>query len=648
MDKNTYLNLWKSFETQREEGIIKDQYILDLESHYVMVITKNNGQRLGVRMSTTGFFDNIIPIEVLPISAGRRLEQVKVEDVLAEWQRINFPETNIFIFDDYSESEMFDSLQGTSSISVCKNLYKVVDLLGYGKESKVFKAVDVKTGKVVALKTGLVSLEKEVKYLGEIKRKLKGYKAADWFPDYLFFDKEKNIIVMEYIEGQTLEDNILQKLKAEENLEQLLLSYGDTVRKVCELKEEHNILYGQFNLRNILIDQSDSIRFLDPFYALSLEKYDTLQIIRAGAILMEVFYGLRDNKFPEKVKSAVNLEELKSVRISDPLWVKLRESCLYTKPLIDYKVKDVIKKCLKPESRLENLSEVRKEFEELKDLIHSYYPKLKQEKHADKSLAMSTIFKMYMEKRYKAVALDFNNTLSHTEETDRYLLEKISQLLENKIPIAIISGRRTVWINHFMMELYPFIQNKRSDILEYLHFYNSEGAIGYNLGAKKIYYEKLFDHKLMGKIKKGLKKKFPQINFDTHVRTDGYRLNFDLILDVNELNGLFIKHKMPVIAVTSGTSIDILPEEVNKGLALADFASRLSTSIDDIVKIADQGQKGGNDNSLLSGFGAFSVDNYEPNSNQVSIVETLGLRKVFATAWLLDNLKFYKGDFNES
>ena len=106
------------------------------------------------------------------------------------------------------------------------------------------------------------------------------------------------------------------------------------------------------------------------------------------------------------------------------------------------------------------------------------------------------------------------------------------------------------------------------------------------------------------------------------------------------LDELFKKYRVPATAVTSGTSVDILPNGTNKGTALTDFASRLNISISDIVKIADQGQKNGNDNSLLEGFGAFSVDNYEPNSDQVSTIEEIGLKKIFATAWLLDNLKF--------
>ncbi len=636
MDKNCYLDLWNSFKDQRERGTITDQYLLELESNYIMMLTMNDSQRLGVRILPTEISDNITPTGFLPLDGRRRLETVKVEDALAEWQRINFPETNISMVEDYSESEMFDSLYDKRTVSICGHSYRVEDLLGYGKEAKVFKAIDAETGQEVALKKGIISLEDEINYARNIKRRLAGYEAEGWFPQYLAFDKEKNIIVMEYLKGQTLDDYISQKLATNESLEKLLLCYADVVQKVCGLKEDHNILCGQFNLKNIIRDNKRSIRFLDPLYSLPAEKYDTLQIIRIGAILMETFYGLRDNELPEKAKSAVSLKELRRISVSGSLLDKLDENSLPTKDLVEYKVKDIIRNCLIPELRLRSLGELREQFEELQNVIYACYPNLNSQK------IESNKWRAYMEKRYKAVALDFNNTLSFTEETDSYILSKIAQLLEEKVNVAIMSGRRTVWINSFMREIRPFLQGK-DDLPKYLHFYNSEGAIGCNVGSREIYYEKAFDPKLMEAVKKIMRRNFSQIDFQKHFRTDGYRLNFDLGTDINALNKLFEENRLPVSTITSGTSVDIVPYGVNKGVALADFASRLGITIDEIAKIADQGQKNGNDNSLLSGFGSFSVDNYEPNSEQVSTVEMLGLNKVFATAWLLDNLKF-EGD----
>ncbi len=623
MDKNCYLDLWNSFRTQRENGVIKDQYLLELESHYIIILTNGKGQRFGIRMLRAEISDNIAPTEFLPLGGGRRLETVRVEDALSEWLRINFPRTNLRIVANYSESEMFDSLYDKKPVSICGTPYKVVDLIGYGKEAKVFRAVDIKTGQEVALKTGIVSLEDEVNCAKDIKTRLKGHEAA--FPEYFAFDKEKNIVVMEYIKGQTLEDNLLQRLAANESLEDLLLCYADVVKKISELKENHGILYGQFNLRNIIVNPEGRMVFLDPLYSLPPEKYDTLQIIRIGAILMETFYGLRDNGLPEKAKSATSLEELRNIRVSGSLLDQLDKDSLPTKELIDYKVKDIIRKCLIPESRLASITELREQFKELENVIYAYCPRLSRQ--AEK-------WKAYMEKKYKAVALDFNNTLSFTETADTYILKQIVRLLNKKIHVAVISGRRTVWINRFKRDIQPFLQGS----LDCLHFYNCEGAIGLNAGSGEIYYEKVFDPELIDAIKKLIQRKFPQIDFQKQFRTDGYRLNFDLVAEVSAFNKIF--EEIPVVTITSGTSIDVVPYGVSKGMALIDFASRTGVNVEDIAKIADQGQKDGNDNSLLSGFGSFSVDNYEPNSEQVSTVEVLGLRKVFATAWLLDNLKF--------
>lgn len=612
--------------TQREQCMIKDQYLLELESHYIMMLTMGNGQKLGVRILPAEISDNITPTEFLPLPGGRRLETVGVEEALAEWQRVNFPGTDVALVANYSEFEIFDSLYDKKTVSICGTPYRVVDLLGYGKEAKVFKAVDGETGQEVALKMGIVSLEDEINCSNYIKTRLEGHESASRFPKYLAFDKEKNIVVMQYIKGQTLEDDLSQRLAANESLENLLLCYANVVQNVCTLKEDHGILYGQFNLRNIMVGSNESTIFLDPLYSLPAEKYDTLQIIRIGAILMETFYGLRDNDLPEKAKSAVSLEELRDVRFSGSLLDELDENSLPTKALINYKVKDIIRKCLILELRLVSLGEVREQFEELKNIIYA----------SNGQQIESTMWKAYMEKMYKAIALDFNNTLSFTEVTDSYVLNKITQLLEGGVHVAIMSGRRTVWIDSFMREIQPFLQE--GNALNHLHFYNSEGAIGCNVGSREIYYEKVFDPKLMETVKRLMQRNFPKIDFQKQFRTDGYRLNFDLGVDVNALNRLFEESRLPVITITSGTSIDVVPYGINKGVALVDFASRLNISIDDIAKIADQGQKNGNDNSLLSGFGSFSVDKYDPDSEQVSTVKEVGLRKVFATAWLLDNL----------
>jgi len=640
MDKNDYLNLWKSSKKQRENSLIRDQYFLDLESHYVLMLTTNKGQKMGVRRLPSNFVDNITPLEISPLSGGYKLQIIRSKDALNEWKKINFPEIDVQIFDNYNESDIFDSLLNEDNLLINGNSYKLTELLGYGKEAKVFKALD-SSNKEVALKTGLIFLEDEVKFAENIKEKLKDHKYSALFPNYQAFDKEKNIIVMDYIKGQTLDDYIAKKLDNGESLEKLLLLYSNTVKKICELKEDKNILYGQFNLKNIIVDNEDSIKFIDPLYNLPHEKYDTAQIIRIGAILAETFYGLRDSNLPEKAKKAISLAELRKINVPDCLLNKLEETHLPTKNLVDYKIKDIIGKCLIPKLRLENLNELKHEFEELEDIISDYFPEFNQ-KECNRIKSDELIkFNKYMEKKYKAIALDFDNTLSLNESTDKYLLKRLSKFLEEKINVAIISGRRTVWINSFIKEINPFLQDNNQ--LRYLHFYNSEGAIGQNIGTKEMYYERLFDPELMNKVKKGIKTKFPQINFDTQFRTDGYRLNFNLCLDVNELNGFFRKYHLPVTAVTSATSVDVLPEGLNKGVALKDFASRLHINIDDIVKIADQGQKNGNDYSLLTGQGSFSVNNYEADSNQVSTYEALHLKKIFATAWLLDNLKFMRG-----
>ncbi len=641
MDRNTYLGLWKCFfDTPNLNSVIKDWYLVNLESHYAMVLTTVKGKKIGVKMLPTRFNGATTPLETLFLQGGHKLELVEAKDILIAWKNINLPETNVPMFDDYTEFEMFNSLFNKRMVSVGDKPYRIIDLLGCGKEARVFKVTDINNEGILALKSGIFPLEQEVEYMTSIQGRLTRCGVTNLFPHYLAFDKNKNMIIMEYVHGQTLDDFIAHEIITGGSLEKLLLCYGNVAETICGLKEDYGILYGQFNLKNIIVEPNGSIRFLDPLYSLPPEKYPLLQIIRIGAILMETFYGLRDSTLPEKTKSAATLEDLANLNVADSVLRELEEIHLPTKSLVDYKVKSIVRKCLVPKSRLKRLSELRDEFEELKSLVYSYYPELNKEGQRKVNPAMQQMFKTYTERKYRVIALDFNNTISLSEETDKYALGKISSLLQSGVHVAIISGRRAVWTDHFMRELGLFMQNGSTDVLRHLHFYNSEGGIGRNIGTGEIYYEKIFDPLLMENVKRIIQRKFPQINFQTQFRTDGYRLNFDTIINIDELNELFRKNDLLVNAMTSGTSIDVVPHNVNKGVALNDLASRLGISTDDIGKIADQGRKEGNDNSLLVGFGAFSVDNYELNSTQVSTFEILRLRKVIATSWLLDNLKF--------
>ncbi|MGB2631114.1 MAG: diphthine--ammonia ligase, partial [Candidatus Omnitrophota bacterium] len=643
-DKDTYWELWRSFKTQVDDDIATDQYMLDLETYKVMILTLKDGRKIGVRMVSGEFTDQIEPLEALHIKGGSKLEIIHADDALKMWQNINFPDTSSApdLFEGYSEKDMFESLRNGSPVSFGGKSYQVTDLLGFGKESKVFKAREIETGREVALKAGLTGLENESSDAGVMTSKLKDSTFAGYFPSYELFDKEKNVIVMELIKGEPLDAHITQRLEAGESLEKLLLLFSGIMIDICLMKEKYGVFYGQFNLRNILIDKKGDKRFIDPSYPLPRDRYDLLQIIRAGAIMMEKFYGLRDDEYPPKVKGAAGLDELKKVRISGSIWERFEEAELPVEPMINTKIKEIIRKCLVPDTRIETLRDLREELEGLCDVIYAYHPELRPaalHAGAARSIAQARL-KEYTSKRYKALAVDYNNTLEQDGATDRYLMRKIAELLEQDIHVAVITGRRATWINTFVEEIRPFLPDE--DALKRLHFYTSEGAKGCNVGTRELYYEHAFDRNLMVKTAKVIKKEYPRLDFSVNYRTDGYRMNFDPIMDVKRLNELFEKLGLPVIALTSGTSIDVLPGGINKGVALADFAARLGISIADIARIADQGQKYGNDNSLLSGPGSFSVDRCESDSDQAGTAEALGLKGIFATAWLLDNLRFHE------
>ena len=96
MDRNTYLGLWKCFfDTPNLNSVIKDWYLVNLESHYAMVLTTVKGKKIGVKMLPTRFNGATTPLETLFLQGGHKLELVEAKDILIAWKNINLPETNV-------------------------------------------------------------------------------------------------------------------------------------------------------------------------------------------------------------------------------------------------------------------------------------------------------------------------------------------------------------------------------------------------------------------------------------------------------------------------------------------------------------------------------------------------------------------------
>jgi len=154
--------------------------------------------------------------------------------------------------------------------------YKILSFLGEGSYGKVFKAREISTGRVLAVKKIQInnSLTKYKKTIKEINL-LKNLDHPNIVKFYDFFEEEKNIyLMMEFLEGCTLKQYIQKTEVISENnariiIKQLLtaLSYLHYACDIChrDIKPE-NIMFKEKNDIN-------SLKLLD--FGLSLENFES-------------------------------------------------------------------------------------------------------------------------------------------------------------------------------------------------------------------------------------------------------------------------------------------------------------------------------------------------------------------------------------
>ena len=154
--------------------------------------------------------------------------------------------------------------------------YKILSFLGEGSYGKVFKAREISTGRVLAVKKIQInnSLTKYKKTIKEINL-LKNLDHPNIVKFYDFFEEEENIyLMMEFLEGCTLKQYIQKTEIISENnariiIKQLLtaLSYLHYACDIChrDIKPE-NIMFKEKNDIN-------SLKLLD--FGLSLENFES-------------------------------------------------------------------------------------------------------------------------------------------------------------------------------------------------------------------------------------------------------------------------------------------------------------------------------------------------------------------------------------
>ncbi|MBF0216799.1 MAG: hypothetical protein HQL30_07390 [Candidatus Omnitrophica bacterium] len=257
---------------------------------------------------------------------------------------------------------------------------------------------------------------------------------------------------------------------------------------------------------------------------------------------------------------------------------------------------------------------------------------------------------------FNAVVFDYDNTVAVDASIDPVILGDLIGLLRKGVHVGVISGRGRALNRKFLHKISGMLGSDKK-ALKYLHIYPHNGAKGYNAfsGESEPYYKKgmLKDEALQ--IERLMRDKFNLFDSIGHFRWSSDMMNIYPVSSADigltelagHINSFFVSEGLPFEAATSKLTIDILPRNIGKLTALMDFSKRTGIPLDRIAKIGDQGQKGGNDHSMLIGRGAFSVDESDRYSSQISMVKATGLTNVQAARWLFRNLKFAPGPMGE-
>jgi hydroxymethylpyrimidine pyrophosphatase-like HAD family hydrolase len=246
---------------------------------------------------------------------------------------------------------------------------------------------------------------------------------------------------------------------------------------------------------------------------------------------------------------------------------------------------------------------------------------------------------------YGAVMVDMDGTLKfYNYDIPTGIYDIFIEILRKGVPVSISTSRDDGRdIDNFFMEIRNRAGKKGIDIdLGLCSVYLKNGKYAYNAGTKELYYKTLFDNK-----KKGIARKvfdaqglLDFIYPDTY-HEDEYRITFafrggiDRKLFASRLNEKLQESDNDLIALYTDDLFEICSKDGTKAFGLGHFSGLTGLDPENILRIGDQHQKHGIDESM-GGFSAYhsNVD----NESIINILRMTGKRNAKATVYLLKYL----------
>jgi len=176
--------------------------------------------------------------------------------------------------------------------------FEITDIISRSGMSSVYKATDLKTGRLVALKVPLLKLESDPAFFSRFEREEEIGRALD-HPAILKIipvdpkERSRPYLVMEYLVGQTL-DEVMQQTKPMPEVEVLRI-----VSRVCDALDylhKHEVVHRDLKPQNIMLCNDGSLRIMD----FGIAKAASSKRITFGGFSPTL--GTPDYMAPEQVK----------------------------------------------------------------------------------------------------------------------------------------------------------------------------------------------------------------------------------------------------------------------------------------------------------------------------------------------------------
>jgi len=175
--------------------------------------------------------------------------------------------------------------------------YQITDQISRSGMASIFKAIDAKTGRVIALKVPFMQFESDPGFYSRFQREQQIGQTLN-HPYILRLEEppenqSRPYLVMEYLEGQTL-GHVMRSIRP--------MPVNDALRiasRVCEAlhyMHKHEVVHRDLKPENIMICNDGSIRIMD----FGIAKYEGMRRLTFGGFTPAM--GTPDYMAPEQVK----------------------------------------------------------------------------------------------------------------------------------------------------------------------------------------------------------------------------------------------------------------------------------------------------------------------------------------------------------